>query len=185
MNRPAEPDDEAWRAIVDNYGERALTDADEQRYAELFADDNRWEPGTSDHAGDTPSATLDLGGRPRSGDAGGSAGGSAGGDRAYDDRDERDREVREREERLEAADLADRFVPPTPPPLPVPPPVRFAAWAGILVPPVFLILVAAVGLYPPSVLGWGMLVWFLASFAYLLTTMDRDPRDPWDNGARL
>jgi hypothetical protein len=86
-------------------------------------------------------------------------------------------------------DDADRFVPPEPGPLPRVSPDRLVAWIGVLGAPVATIVLfvihATTGLYIP---GWAitvLVVAFLAGFGYLVLHMPREPRDPWDDGARL
>ncbi len=79
----------------------------------------------------------------------------------------------------------DTFVPPPPPPLPHPPPVRLAAWIGVFGSPAVLLLATILGIALPAWLGYGLITYFLAGFGYLVLHMERGPRDPWDNGARL
>lgn len=82
----------------------------------------------------------------------------------------------------------DGFVPPRPS-LPRTTPERFVAWLGLLGS-----LVAAVLLFIAHVsFGWWIPNWvvvllavaFLAGFGYLVFAMPREPREPWDDGARL
>jgi hypothetical protein len=82
----------------------------------------------------------------------------------------------------------DAFVPPRPS-LPRTTPERFLAWLGVLGSPVVAVLlfVARVSLgwwIPNWVVGF-LAVAFLAGFGYLVFAMPREPRDPWDDGARL
>ena len=80
----------------------------------------------------------------------------------------------------------DRFRPPVPPPVPLPSTwQRRAAWAGVFVAPALAMLVALVSVQLPAVLGWGLVAWFVGGFLYLVATMSRTPREPWDDGSRV
>jgi hypothetical protein len=79
----------------------------------------------------------------------------------------------------------DHFVPPPPPPLPHPTPVRLAAWLGVFGAPALLLLDMVLALPLPGWLAKGLVVWFVGGFVYLVFNMDRGPRDPWDDGARV
>jgi hypothetical protein len=83
------------------------------------------------------------------------------------------------------ADDPDRFVPPTPPPIPHPPPVRFAAWLGLFGSPAVLLVALVLGISLPAWLAYGLIGAFVGGFGYLVLHMDHEPRDPGDNGARL
>ncbi len=79
----------------------------------------------------------------------------------------------------------ERFVPP---PLPPPPDIstdRRFAWIGLIAPPVLLLIVVVLDYPLPGILTGALVVAFLASFAYLVATMSTEPRDPDDDGARL
>ena len=127
-------EDDAWRSIVENYGERAEID-----------------PAPS---GTEPEPT-------------------------YDEPDDRDD--------VEAWDEPDddRFVPPPPPPLPHPTPVRLAAWVGVFGAPAVLLVVMVLALPLPTWLEKGLVGYFVGGFLYLVFNMERGPRDPWDDGARV
>lgn len=79
----------------------------------------------------------------------------------------------------------ERFVPPPPPPLPTPPPKRLAAWLGIFGSPLVLLVALVLAIDLPAWLGYGLIAWFVGGFAYLVVHMQRGPRDPGDDGARL
>ena len=130
-------EDDAWRSIVENYGERAELD---------------------------PSPPGD--------DA----------ETAYDDVD--DRNAQDDHEDWDDPD-EERFVPPPPPPLPHPTPVRLAAWIGVFGAPAVLLLVMVLALPLPTWLEKGLVAYFVAGFLYLVFNMERGPRDPWDDGARV
>ncbi len=134
----AEAEEQAWRDIVDHYGERAIVPEDEPEV----------EP--QDVPEDLPEGLLAPEPEPV---------------------------------RMELYD--DSFTPPPLPPPPVIAPGRRAAWVGLVAPPVLLLVVVALAYPLPSVLSGGLVVAFLASFGYLVATMDREPRDPDDDGARL
>lgn len=74
----------------------------------------------------------------------------------------------------------------TPPPLPPPPvisPERRVAWVGLVASPLLLVLINLLDYSLPGILSAGLVIAFIASFAYLVATMA--PRDPDDDGARL
>jgi hypothetical protein len=77
------------------------------------------------------------------------------------------------------------FVPPEPPPIPRPTPLRLAAWLGVLVGPVVLTVVAALGWWIPDLVMALLVVGFVGGVVYLIATMGDEPRDPYgpDNGA--
>jgi hypothetical protein len=74
----------------------------------------------------------------------------------------------------------------TPPPLPPPPvisPERRLAWVGLVASPILLVLINLLDYALPGILTFGLVVAFIASFGYLVATME--PRDPDDDGARV
>lgn len=131
-------EEEAWRQIVENYGETASVDdvaADEplpeERSSELI---DAPAPAPSPHAG-------------------------------WEDE--------------------GHFVPPPVPPLPIAEPKRLFAWAGVFLAPLIVLVAIVVGLDAPRWFTGLMLAWFVGGFAYLVATMPRGGRDPWDDGARI
>jgi hypothetical protein len=139
-------DDEAWRSIVDNYGERPRLD--EQPSAALDPDDD--VPETSRPTPD-PVDASDW-------DTGRGAG---------PDEDE------------------DRFVPPPPPPVPATTADRKAAWFGIFGSPTVLLVTLVLGIRLPAIVNYALVAAFVGGFVYLVLKMNREPRDPYDNGAVL
>ena len=125
-------EDEAWRSIVENYGDRP--------------DVEPLSPGTEPEPEPVREAP----------------------EAAYDDRDP-----------------FDRFVPPMPPPVPHPPPVRFTAWVGLFGAPAVLLVALVLGLSLPGWLGYLLVGSFIGGFLYLVFHMQREPRDPGDDGARV
>lgn len=79
----------------------------------------------------------------------------------------------------------ERFVPPTPPPLPWVEPRRRAAWAGLFGAPVVLLVLTVLGQSLPRLLAYAMVIAFVGGFVYLVATMPTGPRDPGDDGARI
>ncbi|MEU6136226.1 hypothetical protein [Nocardioides sp. NPDC047086] len=81
------------------------------------------------------------------------------------------------------------YVPPPPPPLPKPTPARLLAWIGVLGAPVaVLILIVVTQITSYTFSSWiigALVAAFLGGFVYLLMTMPSEPRDPWDDGARV
>lgn len=125
-------DDEAWQAIVDNYGERAEVE-DPPAPPTTF---------TTSFEVALPAAAPEV-------------------------------------------EPEDRFVPPDPGPLP---PIRFPEhlpWLGVLGIPAVMLVSLLGGVSLPSWLGYLMVVGFVGSFVYLVLTMKRGGRDPWDDGARV
>jgi hypothetical protein len=125
-------EDDAWRSIVENYGERAEVQPEVEAEAQAEAEAENAEP-----------------------------------------------------DRWDDVDDDERFVPPPPPPLPHPPPVRLAAWIGVFGAPAVLLVAMVLALPLPGWLAKGLVAYFAVGFLYLVFHMERGPRDPWDNGARV
>lgn len=83
---------------------------------------------------------------------------------------------------------ADGFVAPRPS-LPRTTADRFLAWLGVLGAPVaavvLFVLHATLGWWIPPWVVDALVIAFLVGFGYLVFHMPREPRDPWDDGARL
>lgn len=151
MSRPDDEShtDSTWRQIVENYGERARLDPEEDPARGPAAADPEPEP-------DLGPATYGVADE-------------------VDDEDPAD-EVPE----------VERFRPPEPPPVPIPSTwERRAAWGGVVVAPGLALLLSLLGVQLPRVLGWGLVAWFVGGFLYLVATMPRTPREPWDDGSRV
>ncbi|WP_203335406.1 hypothetical protein [Nocardioides limicola] len=144
MNRPDE--DEAWRAIVENFGERAALD------------DGSPPPEPAPPPPPPPDVEELV---------------APGYAEAPPEPDEPDEPL-----------LADRFVPPDPGPLVMPPPVRLTAWIGLLGMPALLLLLGVLRFSLPQPLALVVLAWFAWGFGYLVWRMPRRP-DDWDNGAQV
>jgi hypothetical protein len=136
-------DDDVWRAIVDNYGDRAELEADEVAPADAEA-----EAASERRRSIEPEASWDD---------------------AYPDSDW----------------TSDRFVPPTPPPLPTPPTDRLVAWAGVFGAPAVLLVSLILGIDLPQIVGYVLVAAFVGGFLYLVVRMPRGPRDLNDDGAQL
>ena len=160
----ARDEDEAWRAIVDNYGERPEIEPDVLD-ATSGVDDRRTDP---DLARD---ADLDDTGDP--GDPGDTADGAALGPTGWDD------------EYPDSDWESDRFVPPPPPPIPRTTPDRLAAWAGVFGSPAILLICLVLSISLPQLLAYLLVIGFVGGFIYLVIQMPREPRDPGDDGAVL
>lgn len=145
-----EGDDDAWRAIVENFGERAELD-----------DERAPEPEEPPRAGD-PYAWAVAPEPEEPAELDESAPAYAG-----------------------APDDEDAYVPPDPPPLPVPEPDRGIAWLGVVGSPAILLLSLVTGIGFPSWVGYLMVAWFVGGFCYLVARMPKEPRDPWDDGSRV
>ena len=80
----------------------------------------------------------------------------------------------------------DRFQPPEPPPVELPATwERRAAWGGVFVAPVLAMLLALLQVHVHPLIGWALVAWFVGGFGYLVATMPRTPREPWDDGSRV
>ncbi len=128
-------EDEAWRSIVENYGDRPQVE-------------DALPPAGPPAVGAEPKAPTD---------------------------DEVDRDH----------DESERFVPPEPPPLPRLDLPRHLPWVGVFGVPALLLVLLLAGVYLPTWLGYLMVGGFVGSFVYLVVTMQRGGRDPFDDGARL
>ncbi|MDP3893922.1 hypothetical protein [Nocardioides sp.] len=84
-----------------------------------------------------------------------------------------------------AYDVADRFQPPEPPPIPIPAGLRLAAWSGLFGAPAVLLVCLVLGIVLPSPVALALVAWFAGGFGYLVWHMPKGPTDPWDNGARV
>ncbi len=141
-------EDEVWRAIVDNYGERAqLTDGS--------------TGDTRDDVGDEPAGAVAESPAPTVA------------------------------EDVDDDPALDRYFPVehfTPPPVTRPSrpaPARLAAWLGVFGVPAALLLSVVLDVYVPQLVGLLMLAWFVGGFGYLVWSMPRGPREPWDDGAQV
>lgn len=154
-------EDAVWRHIVDNYGERAQLDDDQDAAASTAQrpapalEDSTVQPDSSSE----PTEMVDL------------------------------PEPVEDPQPTESANVLDppdeRFIPPPPPPLPRPRGPRGLAWLGLLGSPLVLVVFVVTGTYLPPALAGALALAFVAGFGYLVWTMPSGPRDPWDNGARV
>ena len=151
-------DEDAWRSIGDNYGERIELDDDSAVDA---------EPGDA-RGNESNSSGLQRLFRPLP-----EPQPEAGSDPTYAD-DELDDE------------LDDGFVPPEPPPLPRLPPDRFLAWTGLFGSPAFLLACLVLDVHLAPWLAYLLIASFIGGFVYLVVNMPRgEDVDPWDDGARL
>ena len=146
-------DDEAWQAIVDNYGE-----------VPEISDEAAGPAGTPTTSGpaalgrdDSPYASPD--------DSPDDAPEEHGWGPGLPDLDE------------------DRFVPPVPPPVPRPSRDRGLAWAGVFGSPAVLLICLVLGIALPHLLSYLLVAAFVGGFCYLVWQMPSGPRDPNDDGA--
>lgn len=79
----------------------------------------------------------------------------------------------------------ERYVPPPPPPLPRPRGPRGLAWVGAVGSPALLLVLLLTGQTISRLVATVLVAAFLCGFGYLVWTMPRGPRDPWDDGARV
>ncbi len=150
----------AWREIVEHYGERPVLRDDEP--ADVL------EPAPSTGAVDEPG---DLDPDP---------------DPPLDPQAGSPREGQDAEDAEDATVEVERFTPPAAPPFPLPRTwERGVAWSGIFVAPALVLLIALFSLAVHPLVGWGLILWFVGGFFYLVREMPRSPRDPWDDGSRI
>lgn len=79
----------------------------------------------------------------------------------------------------------DRFVPPDPPAVPRASPDRVLAWAGVLGSPLVLLASLLLSFAIPEWAAYLLVVGFVGGFVYLVARMPREPREPWDDGAQV
>ncbi|MDQ6642490.1 MAG: hypothetical protein M3Y66_08355 [Actinomycetota bacterium] len=152
-------EEELWRSIVENYGERITLDPSTESTPETASQSNTEPPSDS-----LAESSTDPGPPPI---------------HPPSQRDEPDL--------LDAwDDPDDHFVPPDPPPLPNPEPPRLLAWVGVFGVPVLVIVVSVLKISMPSFASLLCLAWFVGGFGYLVATMRRDgDPDERDDGAVL
>jgi hypothetical protein len=151
-------EEDAWRAIVENYGDRVELDAEPAAQP---------DPGTPTEPSAEPPPEAASQARL---------------ERLFQPlpQPEEGRDV------AEDPDDPDRFVPPPPPPLPTLPPDRFLAWSGLFGSPTVLLVCLVLGVHLPPWLGYLLVASFIGGFVYLVVKMPRGTDiDPWDDGARL
>jgi len=152
-------DEDAWRSIVDNYGDRAEIEDETRPPAPAPP---RWSepeptPGTPPSVGGAGSArsTGDIGQDSPDGQA----------ERGVDE--------------------VDAFVPPDPDLPPAPTRDRQAAWAGLIGAPTLLLVLLLASVQVPSLLAYALIAAFVGGFLYLTFHLPRSTDDPFDDGARL
>jgi hypothetical protein len=149
-------DEDAWRAIVENYGERIELD-----------DESSVEPAVE------PTVEPDT-------KQGYDAAGEAGLQRLFRPLPEPQAESEDLEDEL------DEFVPPTPPPLPKLSPDRLLAWVGLFGSPTILLICLVLNIRLMPWMAYLLVASFIGGFAYLVAKLPRNTDiDPWDDGARL
>lgn len=143
-------EDAAWRAIVENYGDRA-------------------------EVGNDPSGP-DLPSEADAGSAAGSAGFTAGSAGTPQSQQERLRGLfrpswNDPIEPEATWDDEGHFVPPTPPPPPQPEPRRRMAWFGLFGAPTLMLAAVVLGWTLPSFISAILVSAFVGGFVYLVATM--------------
>jgi len=86
---------------------------------------------------------------------------------------------------LAPVDREDHFVPPDPPPLPMPPPARLLAWIGLFGVPAFVLFALVAKIDLAAWMGLLLMVWFVGGFVFLVASMRPGPGGDHDDGARL
>lgn len=157
-------EEDAWRSIVENYGERARLDdgaVDEATGRRTTTDDvsasddvpesSELRPVRPDFAPFTPDGVDDVDDEPAP---------------------------------APVQDDEPRFVPETPP-LPYVPPRRLLAWTVLALAPLTLVLSGALDIHLDTLWRVLLVLSALGAFGYLVATMSDEPRDPYDDGARV
>ena len=153
-------DEDAWRAIVENYGERIELD-----------DESSVEPAIE------PAVEPDE-------KQGYDAAGGAGLQRLF--RPLPEPQPQPETDFIEDELDDDDFVPPTPPPLPRLSPDRLLAWVGLFGSPTILLVCLVLNVRLLPWMAYLLVASFIGGFAYLVAKMPRNTDiDPWDDGARL
>ncbi|MFC6153320.1 hypothetical protein [Nocardioides yefusunii] len=185
-------EDEAWRAIVENYGDRAVLednavlDDDGPAIARTTATERIADDAASDSAPGTdlqPPARPAFGPQPRP---------AAPSPEPRPTPPEpapfqpfaglpgREEEPAE----LAPADEADGFVPPVPE-LPQMERRRLIAWLAVLGAPVAFVLGTVADVNVTGRLGALLALCFIGGLGWLVYSMPGEPQDPWDDGARI
>ncbi|MCW2817236.1 MAG: hypothetical protein JWR42_23 [Marmoricola sp.] len=189
---PARDEDALWRAIVENYGERARLDHDGPggpgRSGGPGGPDAGAAGPTSPAAPTRPSRPSTRSSTPRPGASG--ARPPSRGLRGEHDLPAvppslRDLDGPTHREPPEGPDDTEHFVPPPPPPVPVAAPPRLLAWIGLFGVPVLVLVALVIGRPVPSWLGLLLTLWFVGGFVFLVASMRPGPRDEDDDGAVL
>ena len=161
-------DEDAWNAIVENYGDRIELDDDPDADPVVDPDADLVVDPVVD-----PVVDLDE-------KQGYDAAGGAGLQRLFRPLPEPQAGSEDVEDEL------DEFVPPTPPPLPRLSPDRFLAWAGLFGSPTILLVCLLLNVRLVPWMAYLLVASFIGGFAYLVAKMPRNTDiDPWDDGARL
>lgn len=162
MSTNRESEDAAWRAIVENYGDRAdlSEDLDDAR------DDA--DPGTETTA--TGPGLVNRGESAQPGDV------EADRLRRYDD--DADRYAGSDDP---LAVEPERFVPPDPPLPPPPRGLRLAAWSGVVGAPVVFLICLVLGITLGGLFSLLLVGAFVGGFCYLIATLP--DHDDFDDGA--
>jgi hypothetical protein len=80
----------------------------------------------------------------------------------------------------------EHYVPPPAPPITAPEGIRLLAWIGLFGVPAIALICIVLNVSVPSLVDLFFVVSFVASFGYLVATMDRGrDHDGWDDGAVL
>ena len=151
-------DEDAWRAIVENYGERIELDDASSAEPAIEPDEKQ----------------------------GYDAAGGAGLQRLFRPLPEPRPESPPETDRLDDELDDDQFVPPTPPPLPRLSPDRLLAWVGLFGSPTMLLICLVLNIRLVPWMAYLLVASFIGGFAYLVVKLPRNTDiDPWDDGARL
>ena len=175
-------EDALWRAIVENYGERARLDPDPPGGTEARGSSSTGGPAAPLPPRPARPSTRPSSRRPGAGDPRAARDLSGGADLPEVPPSLRDLDGPAHREPPEDG---EHFVPPPPPPVPLASPPRLLAWIGLFGVPLLVLVALVIGRPLPSWLGLLLTLWFVGGFVFLVVSMRPGQRDEDDDGAVL
>ena len=182
-------EDEAWRAIVENYGDRAVLD-DRTDVEPLDVEPGESPARPTRDGYDEDAAAGTQGPEQRPGPAPERETPAAPGEGfvpfgpELSPRGHLDPSASHPFDVPELDDAEDTFVPPDVQ-LPRMRPTQVAAWIAALGSPVAFVVAALTGVRLGGLLSVILAGCFIGGFAWLVATMPKEPPSPWDDGARV
>lgn len=181
-------EDELWKRIVENYGDRAVLD--DEPTAEQSSGEKRGRgaqnlatPGV-DETGPLPEGPSRSPLLPGPEPLGQFVPPPAPGPFVPHDMDAPASEGLDDASSTDPVDDVHGFVAPDPP-LPTMEPRRWLAWLAVLGAPVAFVLSAFLNITLNGLVAAALALVFVGGFLWLVASMPREPGDPWDDGARV